>query len=108
MPELERLKELGRHRTTLILFLSVHLTGKVEADLLTVYPPETPVAIVYRVSWPDEKIIKGTLANLQNLVRENKITKTALIYVGNFLESEGTRSKLYDASFTHGYRKATK
>lgn len=107
MPELERLKELGRHRTTLIIFLSVHLASKVQADLLTAYPPETPVAIVYRASWADEKMIRGTLENLQNLVKENKITKTALIYIGNFLESEGTRSKLYDASFTHGYRKAS-
>ncbi|MHB8481643.1 MAG: precorrin-4 C(11)-methyltransferase [Nitrospiria bacterium] len=108
MPELEQLKELGRHRATLIIFLSVHLAGKVQVDLLSAYPPETPIAIVYRASWDDETIIRGNLKNLQNLVRENKITRTTLIYIGNFLEAEGTRSKLYDASFTHGYRKASK
>lgn len=107
MPELEQLKALVRHQATLIIFLSVHLSSRVEADLLEAYPPETPIAIVYRVSWPDEQVIRGRLDNLHTLVRENKITKTALIYVGKFLTAEGTRSKLYDATFTHGYRKAS-
>jgi precorrin-4/cobalt-precorrin-4 C11-methyltransferase len=107
MPELEQLKELARHQATLIIFLSVHLSSRVEAGLLESYPPDTPIAIVYKASWPDEQVIAGRLDHLHALVRENKITKTALIYVGKFLTAEGTRSKLYDATFTHGYRKAS-
>jgi precorrin-4/cobalt-precorrin-4 C11-methyltransferase len=107
MPGLEQLKALALHQTTLIVFLSVQLSSKVEAELLAAYPPDTPVAIVYRASWPDEIVIRGELQNLHKLVRENKITKTALIYVGKFLTAEGTRSKLYDSAFTHSFRKAT-
>ncbi|HXN07277.1 MAG TPA: precorrin-4 C(11)-methyltransferase [Nitrospiria bacterium] len=107
MPALENLKDLASHQTTMVIFLSVQLAGKVEAELLAAYPPETPIAVVYKASWPDEKVIRGTLENLQGLVREHKITKTALIYVGKFLTAEGTRSRLYDASFTHSFRKAS-
>lgn len=107
MPALENLKDLASHQTTMVIFLSVQLAGKVEAELLVAYPPETPIAIVYKASWPDEQVIRGTLENLQSLVREHKITKTALIYVGQFLTAEGTRSRLYDASFTHSFRRAS-
>lgn len=107
MPALEKLTELARHQATLIIFLSAHLTGKIEKELLSAYPAATPVAIVYRAGWNDEKMVRGRLDNLHALVKENKITKTALIYVGKFLETEGTRSRLYDATFSHGYRKAS-
>jgi precorrin-4/cobalt-precorrin-4 C11-methyltransferase len=107
MPDLEKLTELARHRSTMVIFLSAHLAGKIERELLSVYPAETPVAVVYRASWEDEKIVRGRLSELHTLVRENQITKTALIYVGEFLASEGTRSRLYDATFSHGYRKAS-
>jgi precorrin-4/cobalt-precorrin-4 C11-methyltransferase len=107
MPDLEQLTELARHRSTMVIFLSAHLAGKIERDLLSIYPAATPVAIVYRASWEDEKVVRGRLSELRSLIKENQITKTALIYVGAFLASEGTRSRLYDASFSHGYRKAS-
>lgn len=107
MPDLERLTEIAKHRSTMVIFLSAHLAGKIERELLSAYPAETPVAIVYRASWEDEKIVWGRLSELHALIKENQITKTALIYVGQFLVSEGTRSRLYDPTFSHGYRKAT-
>ena len=107
MPDLEKLVELARHRSTMVIFLSVHLAGKIERELLSVYPAETPVAVVYLASWEDEKIVRGRLSDLHALIKENQITETALIYVGEFLASKGTRSRLYDATFSHGYRKAS-
>ncbi|MEW6682524.1 MAG: precorrin-4 C(11)-methyltransferase [Nitrospirota bacterium] len=107
MPPTERLVELARHQATLVLFLSANLAKQVQADLLATYPPDTPVAVVYRASWPDERIVTGALAGLEALIREARITKTALIFVGRFLTAEGTRSRLYDATFSHGYRRAT-
>ena len=107
VPEGEKLKALAAHQATMVIFLSVHLAGKVEEELLSAYPPETPVALVFRASWPDEQVIRGRLDQLKEMVRENKITRTALIFVGKFMEASGTRSKLYDASFTHGYRKGS-
>jgi precorrin-4/cobalt-precorrin-4 C11-methyltransferase len=67
-----------------------------------------PAAIVYKASWPDEKKFLGTLGTLPQIARENNITKTALIMVGNFLENEYERSKLYDPTFTHEFRTASK
>ncbi len=106
MPETERLSELARHQATLILFLSANLVKQVQADLLTGYAPDTPIAVVYRASWPDERVVTGALSDLATIVRQAGITKTALIFVGRFLNAEGTRSRLYDAAFSHGYRKA--
>lgn len=106
MPPTERLAELARHQATLVLFLSANLAKQVQADLLAAYPPDTPVAVVYRASWPDERIVSGTLADLAALIRGAGITKTALIFVGRFLTAEGTRSRLYDGAFSHGYRRA--
>ncbi|MBI3606348.1 MAG: precorrin-4 C(11)-methyltransferase [Nitrospirae bacterium] len=110
MPPTERLAELARHQATLALFLSANLAKQVQADLLAAYPPDTPVAVVYRASWPDERIVivSGALADLAALIRGAGITKTALIFVGRFLTAEGTRSRLYDAAFSHGYRQASK
>lgn len=106
VPPAERLAELARHQTTLVLFLSANLAKQVQADLLAAYPPDTPVAVVYRASWPDERIVSGALGDLAALIRGAGITKTALIFVGRFLTAEGTRSRLYDAAFSHGYRRA--
>lgn len=107
MPDLEKLVELARYRSTMVIFLSAHLAGKIERELLSVYPAETPVAVVYLASWEDEKIVRGRLSDLHALIKENQITKTALIYIGEFLASKGTRSRLYDATFSHGYRTAS-
>ncbi len=107
MPDGEKLEDLAKHGSTLILFLSAVLAKSVQEKLLTAYSPETPIAIVYKASCPDEKIFHGKLDELANIMREEKITMTALIFVGQFLTAEGHRSKLYDASFSHAFRRAS-
>ena len=72
------------------------------------YSPDTPAAIVYKATWPDEKVFRCTGSTLAETARENQITKTALITVGGFLGSEYDRSLLYDPGFTHGCREASK
>lgn len=88
-----------------VLFLSAGMIEKACENLIAEgYSPETPAAIVYKVSWPDEKIIRGTLKTLPKLSKG--INKTALILVGEFLSDEiKTKSKLYDKNFSHEYRK---
>lgn len=108
VPEKEDLVLLASHQATMMIFLSVGMIEDVVADLLAGgYPADTPVAIVEKVSWPDEKQLKGTLSTIARQVKEAGIKKTALIAVGKVL-AEGpppALSKLYDQEFTHGYRK---
>ena len=82
MPEGEALADLARHRATLCIFLSARLAEQVQEQLLTAYPPDTPAAILYRVSWPDEKIVLTELRRLAEEVRRHKLTRTTLILVG--------------------------
>lgn len=104
VPETESLRELGRHRATTCLFLSAQLLPQAVADLLLHFPPETPAAIVERASWPDQRVIHASLQDLPERAREAGITRTALVFVGDFLAASGQRSLLYDPSFSHGYR----
>ncbi len=110
VPEGESLKSLAAHQATMMIFLSVGMIDEVVTDLLAGgYPPDTPVAIVEKVSWPDERQLRGTLATIAAQVKEANITKTAIIAVGRVL-AEGpppALSKLYDSAFTHGYRQGT-
>jgi precorrin-4/cobalt-precorrin-4 C11-methyltransferase len=87
------------------IFLSVQMIDQVVERLLVHYPATTPVAVVQRASWDDQKIVRGTLEDIEAKVKEAKITKTAQILVGDFLGNEYSLSKLYDKSFTHEYRK---
>ncbi|BDG61557.1 precorrin-4 C(11)-methyltransferase [Caldinitratiruptor microaerophilus] len=112
MPPGERLRDLAAHRTTLCLFLSVGMIDRVVEELRAGgYPDDTPVAVVYRVTWPEERVVRGTLADIAQRVREARIRSHALILVGEVFGSglharvEG-RSRLYDASFSHRYRRA--
>ncbi|MDI6630843.1 MAG: precorrin-4 C(11)-methyltransferase [Thermoanaerobacteraceae bacterium] len=105
VPEAESLAALAQHRASLCLFLSVQLVEEVAAALAAGYPPETPVAVVEKVTWPEEKIIRCRLGELVAVVREAGITRTALVLVGDFLEAAGEPSRLYDPNFSHGYRK---
>lgn len=107
VPEKERLKELARHRATMCIFLSVHAIEEVAAELSTAYAPDTPVAVVQKASWPDEKKVMGTLADIAEKVKAAGITKTALIIVGDVFRGQYAKSRLYDAAFTHGYREAS-
>jgi precorrin-4/cobalt-precorrin-4 C11-methyltransferase len=105
VPEKERLAELARHRASMVVFLSVSHIEKVVEALLQGYSPDTPAAVVYRASWEDEKVIRGRLKEIASLVERENIRRSALILVGDFLEEHRKRSRLYDGSFSHGYRK---
>lgn len=107
VPPREYLWELGQHRATLCLFLSVHLLDRAVKELLLCYPPETPAAIVERVSWPGERVIRTILKDLPARAREECITRTALVFIGEFLNARGNRSFLYDSSFSHSFRKGS-
>ncbi len=107
VPEAENLRSLAAHGSTMVLFLSTGLLAKVTEELTAGgYAPDTPAAIVYKASWPDEKVFRCTVATLEQTARENGITKTALIVVGAFLESDFTRSHLYDAAYPTEFRGA--
>lgn len=108
VPEGEELRRLASHGCTMVLFLSTGLLEGVERELLAGgYTPDTPAAIVYKATWPEEKVFRCTVSTLAETARANGITKTALITVGGFLGSAYERSKLYDPAFTHGCRKGT-
>ena len=107
VPERESVRAFAAHRATMVLFLSTSLAGDVQRELIEGgYPPETPVAIVYKATWPDEKIYRCTVGTLCETVRGNGLTKTSLIVIGDFLGHDYERSKLYDPGFTTEYRKA--
>lgn len=106
-PSKEAISKLAEHQATMCIFLGVHMIEDVVNDLLTHYTLETPVAVVQKASWPDEKIVRGTLDNIASKVAESDIKKTAMIVVGDVLGTENiTPSKLYDKKFTHEYRKS--
>jgi len=103
VPARENLASLAAHGSSMAIFLSVGMIERVVEQLLEGYSPDTPAAVVEKASWPEERVLKGTLANLAQLTRDAGITKTALILVGNFLKDTG-KSKLYDREFTHEFR----
>jgi precorrin-4/cobalt-precorrin-4 C11-methyltransferase len=105
MPEHETLEVLGQSRATLAIHLSIRNLTYVEAALTPYYGADCPVVIVYRATWPDEEIIVTTLADMRARVREEKLTRTALIFVGRvFGETRFRDSRLYDESFAHVLR----
>lgn len=107
VPERESLRSLAAHGCTMALFLSAGLTDKVQAELIAGgYAPDTPTAIVYKASWPEEKRILCRLGDLAETARGHGISRTALILVGSFLGDSHKRSKLYDPTFSTGYREA--
>jgi precorrin-4/cobalt-precorrin-4 C11-methyltransferase len=108
VPEREKLSELAKHRASMVIFLSVGMIEKVRDELLKGYPEDTPVIVIEKVSWPEEKIVRGVLADIVNKIKEAGIKKTALIYVGEALKASEQQlkkeSKLYNKDFKHGYR----
>jgi len=114
VPEGEALRDLARHGTTLVLFLSAQMIHKVVEELAAGYPPETPVAVVYRATWPDQKVVRGRLDDIVQKTREAGIKMTAIIVVGPVLDQmalapEAFRhSKLYDPAFSHGFRRGVR
>ncbi len=107
VPEGQDLASLAQSRATLCLFLSVHKLDDVAATLVPAYGADCPVAVVHRASWPDERVVRGTLETIASLVDEADIRKTAMVLVGRALAREGEASKLYDAGFSHGYREGS-
>ena len=106
VPERENLAALAAHGATMVLFLSAALLDSVQTELLRgAYTAATPAAIVYKATWPEEKIIHCTVGTLASSGTEAGVRSTALVLVGDFLRPNYQRSKLYDPSFTTGYRR---
>lgn len=108
MPPKEKLLDLASHNATMIIFLSVGMIDELAETLKKAYRAETPVAVVYKATWEDEKIVRGTLEDIAQKVKAAKITKTALTVVGDFLGDDYELSKLYDKNFTTEFRKGAK
>lgn len=105
VPSKESIESYAAHQTSMAIFLSVQDIEKVVERLHEGgYPMDTPIAVVYKATWKDEMILRGTLEDIAQKVRENEIRKTALILVGRFLGKEYNNSKLYDKDFRHEYR----
>jgi precorrin-4/cobalt-precorrin-4 C11-methyltransferase len=105
VPEGEDLEELAKHKASMAIFLSVQDIDRVVEKLAKGYGSyDFPVAVVYKASWEDQEIVLGTLGNIAKKIKEKGINKMAQILVGNFIEGEYERSKLYDPSFSHKFR----
>jgi precorrin-4/cobalt-precorrin-4 C11-methyltransferase len=108
VPERESISSLSRHGATMAIYLSAHKIAQVVDDLSGIYGRDAPVVVAYRVTWPDEKMIRGTLASIEAQLSEEGINRHALILVGPPLSppEPGTEScsRLYDETFSHGYR----
>lgn len=109
VPDREKISELAKHGATLIFYLSVHLLPNLIKEALEgTYTKSTPAAVVYRASWKDQKIIRGTLEDISKKTKSQKITRTAIIIIGDVIDPKSYEySRLYDKTFSHGYRKAS-
>jgi precorrin-4/cobalt-precorrin-4 C11-methyltransferase len=108
LPDIESLTELARHRTGLVLFLSAAQVPAVVEALTPHYGPEAPVVVAYRVSWPDQVILRCTLATLADTMKEAKISLTAVILIGPMLDPDRAKqSHLYDRAFSHRFRRGS-
>ena len=108
VPERESIRSLASHQATMVLFLSTALTEVLQQELLAGgYPGSTPVAVVYKATWPEQKVFRCTVDTLHQTVTENGLSKTSLIIVGNCLGEEYQRSLLYHPGFTTEFREAS-
>ena len=110
VPEGEKMRLMASHGCSMVIFLSTGLLEQLTAELLAggAYTEDTPAALVYKATWPDEKVFHCTVGTIAQTAKDNNITKTALVCVGGFLNSTYERSKLYDPTFTTEFRQATK
>ena len=105
VPEGEAISALAAHGASMAIFLSAGMLTELQAELLKgAYTPDTPAALVYKATWPEEKTVRCTVGTLARAGQEHQISKTALVLVGNFLGKDYQRSKLYDPAFTTGFR----
>lgn len=108
VPEKENLKSLAAHNATMCIFLSVHMLNDVVKELIAGgYKEDTPIAIVQKASWPEQKIVRGRLNDIVGKAGKEDITRTAMIVVGECLDTDYALSRLYAPEFTHMYRKGT-
>ena len=108
VPERESIVKFASHNATMVIFLSTGLLDDLAADLQKGgYPPDYPAAIVYKASWPQEKVIRTTISKLAENAKREDIKSTALIIVGGFLENTYERSRLYHPEFSHGFRRGS-
>ena len=105
MPEREQLHKLAQSRSTMCIYLSAGIVEEVQAELLQAYPPETPVAACYKLTWKEERIYRGELRDLAKIVRDNHLTLTTLLVVGDAIGNREGLSRLYAHEFKHLFRK---
>ena len=108
VPGSESVEDLSRHGATMVFYLSVHLLGRIAEEAVRGgYSTDTPAAVVQRASWPDEKVVRGTLADIAEKARAAGITRTAIVVIGGVVGDVPYEfSRLYDKEFSHGYRRA--
>ncbi len=108
VPDRESIRSFAAHGATMVIFLSAGMTDKVQEELIAGgYSENTPAAIVYKATWPDEKVIRCSVGTLNKTAIENGVKNLALLCVGDFLGNDYELSKLYDKSFTTGFRQGT-
>lgn len=105
MPEKEQLHKLASSQSTMCIYLSAGIVDDVQRELLMAYPPETPVAACYKLTWKEEKIFRGVLKDLACIVHDNNLTLTTLLVVGEAIDNRDGFSRLYDNNFKHLFRK---
>lgn len=105
MPEREQLQKLAKSQSTMCIYLSAGIVEEVQRELMMEYPPETPVAACYKLTWKDERIYRGQLKDLAKIVRDNHLTLTTLLVVGDAIDNRQGLSRLYDDNFKHLFRK---
>mgnify|MGYP002626728959 CR=1 FL=1 len=109
VPERESIRSLAVHQSTMILFLSTSLTELLQQELLEGgYSPDTPASVIYKATWPEERIFRCTVGTLHETVTKNHLTKTSLIIIGKCLGDEYDRSLLYHPAFTTEFRKGSR
>ena len=109
VPDAESLSSMASHGASMAVFLSSGMLGRVQEELLKgAYTEDTPAALVYKATWPEEKTVRCTVGTLAQAGEAHGIIKTALVLVGNFLDSPYEKSKLYDPTFTTEFREASR
>lgn len=105
MPDKEKLHLLARSQSTMCIFLSASIVDDIQRDLMVHYPATTPIAACYKLTWKDERIYRGELKDLSKIVKENNLTLTTMIVVGDSIDNRQGLSKLYADNFKHLFRK---
>ena len=107
VPDREKIRSLAEHQATMCIFLSVHMFADLVRDLMEGgYPADTPVAVVEKASWPDQRIFRGTLTTIADQLAAAGVNRTAMVIIGKVLDGDYEKSRLYAPEFTHMFREA--